>query len=240
MGISRREAVALGTGAEAARRRRVVVWAEGTAKSDFYPRDVNGAIADGLKPLRGWEVLTAGIDDPEQGLPDTLLNSTDVLIWWGHKRHGDVSDALADRIVKRVQQDGMGFIATHSSHFARPFQKVLGASGAWSNYAGDGSKLEVIVTAPKHPIARGVRDFICPHTERYCEPFQVPAPEAVVFDGIFTRPDGTTEHSRHGLTWTRGRGRVFYFQVGHEEYPMYLQPEVQRIFRNAVEWAAPK
>src|SRR5437588_10603431 len=117
--------------AEAKPERRVVVWSEGTAKSSFYPNDVNGAIAEGLKPLKGWEIHTASIDEPEQGLPSDLLASTSVLIWWGHKRHGDVKDELVSRIVDRVQQDGMGFIATHSSHFSKPFQRVLGASGAW-------------------------------------------------------------------------------------------------------------
>lgn len=226
--------------AEAAGKRRVVVWCEGTAKSSFYPNDVAGAIAEGLKPLKGWEVLTAYMNQPDQGLPADLLKSTDVLIWWGHQKHGDVRDDLVDAIVKRVQEDGMGFIATHSSHFSKPFQRVLGASGAWGNYVGDNSKVEVIVALPKHPICRGLKSFTCPRTERYSEPFQVPEPEAVPLDGEYTLPNGTKEKSRHGLCWTRGKGRVFYFQIGHESEPMYLQPEVQLVFRNAVQWCAPR
>jgi trehalose utilization protein len=201
---------------------------------------VNGAIADGLKPLKGWDIRTASLNDPEQGLPQDLLASTSVLIWWGHQRHGDVSDELVARIVRRVTDDGMGFIATHSAHFSKPFQRVLDAAGSWSAYVDDGSKVDVIVAAPKHPITRGIKTFSCPHTERYSEPFAVPTPETVVFDGLYTLPNGTTEKSRQGLTWTRGKGRVFYFQIGHEGYPLYFQPEVQHVFRNAVLWAGAK
>ena len=112
-------------------------------------------------------------------------------------------------------------------------------SGSWNGgYVEDGSKLNLIVAAPTHPIAKGLKDFVIPHTERYTEPFDVPTPETLVFDGLYTRPDGATERSRQGMTWTVGKGRVFYFQPGHESYPIYFQAEVQQVFRNAVRWAA--
>src|SRR2546423_6483608 len=111
-------------------KRRVVVWSEGTANVDpsskaVYPKDVNFAIAEGLKPLEaeGWEVVMANINDPDQGVSDERLGATDVLIWWGHKRHGDVKDELVDKIVARVRDGKMGFIGTHSCHFAKPFKK---------------------------------------------------------------------------------------------------------------------
>src|SRR6185369_3642534 len=79
--------------------RRVVVWSEGTANVDetskkIYPQDINTAIAEGLKPLEkgGWEIIKASLNDPDQGLSEERLNSTQVLIWWGHKKHGDVKD----------------------------------------------------------------------------------------------------------------------------------------------------
>lgn len=76
----------------AAKPKRVVVWSEGTAPKNVYPNDINTAIAEGLKPLKGWDVVVASINDPDQGLPDDLLKSANVLIWWGHQRHGDVKD----------------------------------------------------------------------------------------------------------------------------------------------------
>ena len=107
--ISRRTALGLGATAAAGvllspawlaaapAKHKVVVWSEGTANvdpksKDVYPDDINTAIAEGLKPLasKGWEIVKASLNDPDQGISDALLNSTDVLIWWGHKKHGDV------------------------------------------------------------------------------------------------------------------------------------------------------
>ena len=55
--------------ADAAKKtRRVVVWSEGTAPKKVYPDDVNTAIAEGLKPLKGWEVLTANHQSAGSGI----------------------------------------------------------------------------------------------------------------------------------------------------------------------------
>lgn len=35
------------------------------------------------------------------------------------------------------------------------------------------------------------------------------------------------------------QGKIFYFQPGHEEYPVYYIPEVQKIIKNAVYWCKP-
>jgi trehalose utilization protein len=129
-------------------KRCVVVWSEGTAGTDIYPKDINGAIAEGLGSLEGWEVVVAGIKDPEQGLPDKLLNRADVLIWWGHKRHGIVRDKLVEKIVKRVKEDGMGFISLHSAHFAKPNKALMGTECSWGAYEGDSTTLKVTVKDP--------------------------------------------------------------------------------------------
>lgn len=219
-------------------RRRVVVWSEGTAPKKVYPKDINTAVAEGLKPLEGWEVVTAGLADPDQGVPEESLDKTDVLIWWGHQRHGQVKDEVVDRIVRRVKEQGMGFIALHSSHYSKALKKLLGTNCGFAAYVTDGSGLKVTVKDKSHPIAQGIQDFALDHTERYSEPFQVPTPEAVVFDGLYLRPDGTTEASRQGLTFSVGKGRVFYFQPGHETYPHFFDENVRHILRNAVIWAA--
>jgi trehalose utilization protein len=227
-------------------KRKVVVWSEGTANVDpaskkVYPNDINTAIAEGLAPLesQGWQVLKASINDPDQGISDDLLSSTAVLIWWGHKRHGDVKDDLVNKIAQRVKDGNMGFIGTHSCHFARPFKKLMGTACSWREYVDDGTSAEIIVKEPNHPICKGVKTFKLPHIERYGEPFAVPTPESVPLDGLYTKPDGKTESARMGLCWTVGKGRVFYFTPGHETYNDYYRPEVRQIFVNAVQWAAP-
>ncbi len=229
----------------AADKRRVVVWSEGTASKDegskqVYPDDINSAVAEGLKALAGWEIITASLDDPDQGVSEERLQATDVLIWWGHKRHGDVKRELVDRIDKRVREQGMGFIALHSSHFAAPFKKLMGTTCSWGEYVADGTSVQIIVKEPNHPICKGVKDFTLPKIERYGEPFKVPTPEAVPLDGIYTKPNGVTQPGRMGLCWTVGKGRVFYFTPGHETYNDFYRPEVRLILRNAVEWVAPK
>ncbi len=220
--------------------RRVVIWTEGTAPKDTYPHDISGAIAEGFKSLEGWEVITASLNDPDQGLNDERLNATDVLMWWGHQKHGDVKNGLVDRIERRVKQDGMGFIALHSSHFAKPYKRLMGTRCSWREYQADGTSVKIIIKEPNHPIVQGVKDFELPKIERYGEPFAVPEPEAVPLDGIYTKPNGQTQTGRMGLCWTVGKGRVFYFTPGHETYNDFFRPEVRQIMRNAVAWAAPK
>lgn len=256
--VSRRTALGLGAAVAASvllapnlfaarARQKVVVWSEGSAAVDpkssaLYPHDINAAVADGLKPLAaaGWEIIIASLSEPDQGVSDERLKSTDVLIWWGHKKHKDVKDELVERIVRRVKEDGMGFIALHSSHFSKPFKALMDTPCSWREYKADGTSARVIVKDPSHPIAKGVKDFQLPLIERYGEPFAVPTPEAVPLDGLYTKPDGTTQPGRMGLCWTVGKGKVFYFTPGHETYNDFLRDEVRLILRNAVQWAAPK
>src|SRR5699024_6896235 len=75
----------------------------------LYPQGIHGAISDFLSKDSEIEVTTATLDEPEHGLTEDVLNRTDVLIWWGHKAHGEVKDSIVDIIQERVL-DGMGLI----------------------------------------------------------------------------------------------------------------------------------
>jgi len=59
-----------------------------------------------------------------------------------------------------------------------------------------------------------------PEEEMYGEFFDIPKPDDVVFTGWFAGG----EVFRSGCTFTRGLGKIFYFQPGHEEYPIYHVP----------------
>ena len=69
----------------------------------------------------------------------------------------------------------------------------------------------------------------------YTEPFGIPEPESTVFISWF---EGGNVF-RSGVTFQREYGKIFYFQGGHETYPTYHNPQVQRILINAVKWARP-
>lgn len=233
-------ATAPGRAAEKPAKKCVVVWSEGTAPKNIYPQDINGAIAEGLREkLKNWEVVTASLGDPDQGLPDALLNRADVLIWWGHKRHGDVKDERVAQIVRRVKEDGMGFISLHSSHFAKANLRLMDTPCTWGAYVADSKTSRITVLDAKHPIAKKVsKEFTIANGERYNDPYAVPEAEAVVFDGEFTLADGKTLRSKQGFCWTIGKGRMFYFQPGHETNPIYFDKDVRTIMANAVRWAA--
>ena len=70
----------------------------------------------------------------------------------------------------------------------------------------------------------------------YGEPFGIPSPDELIFVSWFQGG----EVMRSGATWTRGSGRIFYFSPGHEVYPIYHMPEVQRVIANGIRWAQPQ
>jgi len=217
--------------------KRILAWSELTEPKYAYPKGINGALAEYLDIYDDIQVTTACLDDPEQGVSENALKETDVLIWFGHMRHGDVKAQTVDRIVRHVKERGMGFLGLHSTHFALPYKALMGTSCAWRTYVEDGGAGHIKVVSPSHPIAEGIKDFIIPHEEWYGEPFEVPEPEAVIFKGSYV--DGK-EIARDGLVWTVGKGKVFYFRPGHETYPIYYMAEVRKIILNGVRWLAAK
>jgi trehalose utilization protein len=217
---------------------RVTVWSEfrqersEDAVRAVYPDGIHAAIADGLREA-GFDVRTATLDDPDQGLGDALLAGTDVLTWWGHAAHAEVEDAVVERVQRRVL-DGMGLIVLHSGHHSRIFRRLMGTSCDLKWREAD-ERERVWVVDPAHPIAEGLGDsFLIPQEEMYGEHFDVPAPDRLVLVSWFQGG----EVFRSGCCYERGRGRIFYFRPGHETYPTYFQPEVRRVIANAARWAA--
>lgn len=107
---------------------RVVVWDEQQpAQRQAYTNFLGNQIAHHLRKNPALEVTAVNLDQPEQGLPQPLLERTDVLIWWGHVRHDAVPQALADAIVARVKSGRMALIALHSAHWSAPFRTAMEA-----------------------------------------------------------------------------------------------------------------
>lgn len=218
---------------------RVTVWNEFYhEKNDenvakVYPKGIHNAIADFLKSDE-IIVRTATLEDAECGLTQEVLESTDVLIWWGHLRHGSVPDEIVERVKSEVHK-GMGLICLHSAHHSKIFRSLLGTTCNLS-WREDGDMERIWTVNPAHPIAQGIgRYFELPEVETYAEPFGIPNPDEVVFMGWY---EGG-EVFRSGVTFHRENGRIFYFQPGHETFPIFYDANVQTIIRNAVRWAAP-
>lgn len=198
-----------------------------------YPDGIHGCIAAFLGKEADITVRTATFDMPEHGLSEEVLRDTDVLIFWSHARQEEFSDEVAERVKQHVLM-GMGLLALHSAHFSKILKKLLGTSMTLKWRHGDRERLWC--TSPAHPIAAGVPEqFEIPKEEMYGEYFDIPKPDDVVFTGWFSGG----EVFRSGCTFIRGYGKIFYFQPGHEEYPVYYMPEIQKIIKNAVRYLAP-
>jgi len=217
---------------------RALVWNENEHEKTnalvkkLYPRGIHNAIAAAFEGDKDISVETVTLDMPEHGLTVDRLAKTDVLLWWGHKVHGQVDDAIVDRVQKRVWE-GMGLIVLHSGHFSKIFRRMLGTpcSLKWRE-AGEVERIWTINR--NHPIAAGLPEYFeIEHEEMYGEPFTIPEPLETVFISWF---EGG-EVFRSGVTFQRGAGRIFYFRPGHEAYPTYYNSHVLQVIRNATHWA---
>jgi trehalose utilization protein len=111
------------TAADDPRPVRVVVWDERQPeqKEAYGDMFLGDFLAAELANRPGLEVKSVGQDDPMMGLGPDALENCDVLIWWGHLRHGQVPDELARSIVKRVREGKLALISVHSALSAKPF-----------------------------------------------------------------------------------------------------------------------
>lgn len=199
-----------------------------------YPKGLMGTLAEALSKDPELEITMTNIFEPEYGLPDELLERTDVLVWWSHVLQETIPDSLAMKIVQRVQK-GMGFVPLHSAHKSKPFMYLLGTSGCLKWREGDFCR--VWTAMPSHPIAQGIPEYIeLKEEEMYGEPFDIPRPD----DNIFISWYRGGELFRSGCTWTRGYGRIFYFQPGHETSPNYHNEYIQKIIDQGIHWTAPR
>ncbi|MHB9130063.1 MAG: ThuA domain-containing protein [Armatimonadota bacterium] len=219
---------------------RVTVWNEfrheksHQAVMDVYPDGMHTVIAKYLNAQSGITAGTATLDEPEHGLTDAVLANTDVLIWWGHMAHHEVSDETVDRVQQRVLE-GMGLVVLHSGHFSKIFRRLMGTT-CNLKWREANEKERLWVMAPNHPIVEGLGEYFeLPQEEMYGEFFDIPAPDTLVLMSWFAGG----EVFRSGCCFERGHGRIFYFRPGHETHPTYYDNNVMTVITNAVRWATP-
>lgn len=222
---------------------RVTTWNEfrhektADAVKAIYPGGMQLVWKKTLEEQLGADVVvrSATLDEPDHGLTDEVLANTDVMTWWGHAFHGEVSDAIAAKVAHRVRE-GMGLIVLHSAHYAKPFRLLMGTN-CHVKWREVGERERVWNIAPGHPLTAGLsKDYIeIEHEEMYGEHFDIPDPDELVFVSWF---EGG-EIFRSGCVWRRGAGKVFYFRPGHESFPTYFHPDVRRVLANGVRYVAP-
>ncbi len=211
---------------------RVLVWTEGPGPGE---EDLGSALADALRTDRRLEVSTAGPEDPHQGLPDAVLARTDVLVWWGARRHSELREDRAAAVARRVRDGGMGLIALHGARDSRPIRVLLGEECRWPAASAETEALDLRVTAPRHPIVEGIAGFRLPRAHRSEGVFRGPKPDVVVLDGAYPDSGGS---AWQGMVWRIGEGRLFYFQPGPEAAAAFRQEPARQVLLNAARWCA--
>lgn len=204
----------------------------------IYPEGIHGAIKGFLESdeisVRTVTLLDNNLNIiPDCGLTPEVLTDTDVLIWWGHMRHGDVPDEVVSRVYNQILC-GMGAVFLHSAHHSKLFRRLMGTT--CNLHWRDDAKERLYNINPSHSIMAGIGDwFDLEREEMYGERFEIPEPDELLMIGSYS----THEVMRSACTFRRVNGRIFYFQPGHEAYPTYYDKNVQRIITNAVKWANP-
>jgi trehalose utilization protein len=221
---------------------RVTVWNEfvherrDDSVRAIYPDGMHAVVGAAIERHLGdaVKVRYATLDQPEHGLDASVLEETDVLTWWGHCAHNEVSDEVVARVAQNVLQ-GMGLLVMHSGHYSKIFRALMG-TGCGLRWRNDDDRELVWSVNPGHPICKGVPNpIIIPRQEMYGEFFDIPQPDELVFISSFSGG----EVFRSGCCFVRGRGRIFYFSPGDQEYPVYHHEGVGRVIANGVQWCAP-
>ena len=153
---------AAGTALAADKPVRVLVWDERQSeqKKGYGDAFLGDTIAAHLKTQPGLEVESTHMGAEEMGLAEAVLEKTDVIIWWSHRKNPDIPDELARRVMRRVLEGEMGLIALHSAHWAKPFVFLMQArakADALAQIPAEkraGLKLEMV---NQNPIGRMVR-----------------------------------------------------------------------------------
>jgi trehalose utilization protein len=106
---------------------RVLVWDERQPeqKTAYAPHFLGETLTLHLQKQQGITASDAHLQAPDQGLADAVLDETDVLIWWAHRRHAELREDRVNAVVRRVLDGRLSLIVLHSAHFAKPFMQLM-------------------------------------------------------------------------------------------------------------------
>ena len=199
---------------------------------EVYPKGIGGVLSDIISELPDATLLAIGsLYEPECGLTHDILSQTDVLIYWSHGGNHLFPDEIAERIKEYVLK-GMGFIILHSAIGSKPFKHLMGTSCTMRYRHNDFERL--VCCHPIHPITQGLPErFELELEEAYGEYMDLPKPDDVLYLGWFD----SGEVCRSACTFTRGYGKIFFFQPGHETNSSFYHPCIRKIIQNACYWA---
>jgi len=160
---------------------RVLVWDEQQPRQkEAYPDFLGNHIARHLEQTGDMDVKYVGLDDPQQGLSDDILDNCDVIVWWGHVRQDEVSPENGKRVVERIVSGQLSLITLHSAHWSTPFVEAM-------NYR---TRLEAQERFPGSANERIEFEYVGPP-----EQFTTPKKDWHVTPSFYARkfPDGLTK-----------------------------------------------
>jgi type 1 glutamine amidotransferase len=168
------------------------------------------------------------------------LRSLDLIV--PHWTMGRISDAQLKPVLNAVT-NGVGVAGCHGGMcdaFREATDWHFMTGGQWVAHPGnDGTRYSVHITAPDHPVTRGVRDFEVSSEQYY---MHVDPAVKVLATTRFPVADGP--HVPNGpvdmpVMWTKlyGRGRVFYSSIGHTPQAVEAEPHLT-LLRRGFQWAA--
>lgn len=206
---------------------RVLIWDEQqpAQKQGYGDRFLGDTIAESLRKQPGLQVKSVNMGQSEQGLDETTLDNTDVIVMWGHVKHRELDDARAERVVSRVLAGKLSLVALHSAHWTKPFVRLM----------QERAKADALAQVPvaerakarweylnDNPIGKGVKadDPLTPRLERNGDIWRLTLPSCVF---PAWRADGAAGHMTTLLPeHPIAQGLPVQWDVAHTE--MYNEP----------------
>ncbi|MBL8066732.1 MAG: ThuA domain-containing protein [Chthonomonadaceae bacterium] len=199
------------------------------------------AVAHHLADLLKLEQISADLSDSLSSFSDSdRLTQYDLIVPVWTK--GDIAEEWVQNVCRAVAEHGVGIGGCHGGmcdafRDCVPWHYLTG--GQWVAHPGnDGVRYKVKVTKD-HPVTRGVTDFEVVSEQYY---MHVDPSNDVLATCEFPNPTVTSESvspCEMPVVWTRmyGKGRVFYFSVGHNKAALTGDAPAT-LLRQGFAWAA--